>query len=264
MRSRGVLSSRNHRTGLMGIFDSLLRRLRAFGQENEERSHFLTDERRAERNRIARELHDTLLQGLQGVLLEMELFSQTSAFTEDQRKRATQIEQRLRGMVISGRDAICSLRSPAREKDWMTVIVDMGDRLSEESKIAFSLSMNGTPWRLKPKVRSEVLAIVREGMRNAFEHSRANQIRVILSYAKRGLRISIRDNGIGLCKQQVEDRQKEGHWGIAGMRERSDQVGARLTITSQLSVGTMVSFFMPRRSIFMMGSFSGVHENRDA
>jgi len=248
----------------MGIFDSLLQRLRTFGQEKEgQRSHFLTDERRAERNRIARELHDTLLQGLQGVLLEMELFSQTSAFTEDQRERATEIEQKLRGMVISGRDAICSLRSPNRERDWMTVIVDMGDRLSEKSKIAFSLSMNGTPWRLKPKVRCEVLAIVREGMRNAFEHSRAKQIRVILSYAKRGLRISIRDNGIGLCRQQVEDRQKEGHWGIAGMRERSDKIGGRLTITSQLSMGTMVSFFMPRRSILTTSSLSGAHKNRD-
>lgn len=218
----------------------------------EQRNHFLKDERSAERKRIARELHDTLLQGLQGVLLEMELFSQSSTLTEDQRERAVKIERQLRDMVTSGRDAISALRSPVNESDWVAAILDMGDRLATESKIGFSLGIKGNPWTLQPKVRGEMLAIVREGMRNAFEHSHAKDIRVILSYAKRGLGISIRDNGIGVSEQHLQSRQKEGHWGVAGMRERTEKLGGRLTITSQLSIGTAIKVVIPRRSVSMM------------
>jgi signal transduction histidine kinase len=214
--------------------------------------HFLTDERRAERERIARELHDTLLQGLQGVLLEMELFSHSSSLAAEQRERATKIEQQLRDVVTSGRDAISALRSPVDEKDWMAAILDMGDRLAMEWKIEFSLCIKGDPWNPKSKVRCEVLAIVREGLRNAFGHSHAHDVRVILNFAKRGLRISIRDNGIGVSEQQMRLREREGHWGMAGMRERSEKLGGRLMVTSQLSVGTVIEVIIPRRPNFMM------------
>ena len=219
---------------------------------SERRSHFLTGERRAERKRIARELHDTLLQGLQGVLLELELFSQASTLTEGQRERAAMIERKLRDIVTDGRDAINTLRSSVNEKDWMTIILNMGDRLAMESKIGFSLCIKGQPWDLQRKVRSEVLAIVREGLRNAFEHSHAQDIRVTLNYAKRGLGISIQDNGVGLSEQYLQSRQKEGHWGMAGMRERTEKLGGRLTITSQLSIGMAVRVVIPRRSKLMM------------
>jgi nitrate/nitrite-specific signal transduction histidine kinase len=75
------------------------------------------------------------------------------------------------------------------------------------------------------KVRVEVLAIVREGLRNAFEHSHAKTILVVVKYRKSGLKISIQDNGIGVSEQHLELRQKEGHWGIAGMRERAEKLG---------------------------------------
>ena len=119
------------------------------------------DERKDERKRIARELHDTLLQGLQGVLLEMEMFSRTPALTEEQQKRAAKIERQLRDIVTDGRDAISALRAPVDERDWMAVILDMGDRLAMESKIGFSLCIKGHPWNLRPRGHSEVLAILR-------------------------------------------------------------------------------------------------------
>jgi signal transduction histidine kinase len=237
----------------MIIFDRLQRRLRTLRRGNAEQGAYsLTDERTAERKRIARELHDTLLQGLQGVLLEVELFSQSSTLSEEQRQHATKIERQLRNMVTSGRDAISALRSPGDEKNWMSVIVDMGDRLALNSKIRFSLNTNGVPWNLPPKVRGEVLAVVLEGMRNAFEHASAQDIRVALNYAKRSLRISIRDNGVGFSEQQLQLRQKEGHWGIAGMRERTEKLSGRLTITSRHSVGTTIKIVIPKRSNFLM------------
>lgn len=202
----------------------------------------------AERKRIARELHDTLLQGLQGVLLEIEQFSQASTLTEEHRERAIRIERKLRNIVVDGRDAIGALRSPVDERDWMAVILDMGDRLALQSPIGFSLHIKGVPWDLPCSTRREVLAIVREGLRNAFEHSHARSIDVTLSFAKRRLRISIEDDGVGISERKLQRRQNEGHWGIVGMRERAEKLGGRLTIAGRPSSGTSIRVVVPRRS----------------
>jgi signal transduction histidine kinase len=251
-RSGAARSSPQNKSVFKIIYHRLRQHLsRLWPGGSERRSSFLKDERSAERKRIARELHDTLLQGLQGVLLEVELFSQTSTLTVEQRERAARIERQLRAIVTDGRDAISALRSPVDERDWMAVILDMGDRLAVESQIGFSLCIKGDPWSLQPKVRSEVLAIVRESLRNAFEHSHAQEIRVVVNHAKRCLRISIRDNGVGVSEQHVQLRQREGHWGIAGMRERSAKLGGRLTITSKHLIGTAIKVVIPRRPIPM-------------
>ena len=211
---------------------------------------FLEDERRAERKRIARELHDTLLQGLQGILLELEVLS--SRLPEEERERAAKIERKLRHIVVDGRNAISALRFPDDdEKDWMAAVLDIGEREASDSNVDFTLKIKGKPWKLPSKVRVEVLAIVREGLRNAFEHSHAMTIIVVVRYATRGLKISIQDNGIGVSEQHIELRRKEGHWGIAGMRERAEKLRGRLTIKSQLSRGTSISLVIPRGPDFM-------------
>jgi signal transduction histidine kinase len=210
----------------------------------------LEDERRAERKRIARELHDTLLQGLQGILLEIEVLS--SRLPEEERERATAIEKKLRHIVVDGRNAINALRLPDDdERDWVAATLEMGERAASDSKAKFTLKIKGSPWKLRPKVRVEVLAVVREGLRNAFEHSLAKNISVVVIYAKRGLKISIQDNGIGVSEQRLELCQKEGHWGIAGMRERAEKLGGRLIIKSRLSRGTTASLVIPREPVLM-------------
>lgn len=209
----------------------------------------LEDERRAERERIARELHDTLLQGLQGILLEFEVFS--SRLPEEERERATKIERKLRHIVMDGRNAINALRLPDDQKNWIAAVLDMGERGASHSKVNFTLKIKGEPWALPLRVRVEVLAIIREGLRNAFKHSHAKSILVVARYAKRGLNISIRDDGIGVSERHLELRQKEGHWGIEGMRERAEKLRGRLRITSQLSEGTVVNLVILRRAMSM-------------
>jgi len=210
---------------------------------------FLEDERRAERKRIARELHDTLLQGLQGILLEFEVLS--SRLPEEERERAAKIERKLRHIVMDGRNAINALRLPDDERDWIAAVLEMGERAVLDSKVNFTLKIKGEPWSLPLKARVEVLAIVREGLRNALEHSHAKTILVVVRYWKSGLKISIQDNGIGVSEQHLALRQKEGHWGIAGMRERAEKLRGRLEIVSQLSKGTMINVVMPRSAVFM-------------
>ena len=210
---------------------------------------FLEDERRVERKRIARELHDTLLQGLQGILLEFEVLS--SRLPEEERERAAKIERKLRHIVMDGRNAINALRLPDDERDWIAAVLEMGERAVLDSKVNFTLKIKGEPWSLPLKARVEVLAIVREGLRNALEHSHAKTILVVVRYWKSGLKISIQDNGIGVSEQHLALRQKEGHWGIAGMRERAEKLRGRLEIVSQLSKGTMINVVMPRSAVFM-------------
>lgn len=211
---------------------------------------FLEDQRRAERKRIARELHDTLLQGLQGILLEFEVLS--SSLPEEERERAAKIERKLRHIVVDGRNAINALRLPDDDvTDWMGAVLEMGEGAASESKVNFMLKVKGEPWKLPLKVRIEVLAIVREGLRNAFDHSQANTIEVFVRYARRGLKISIQDDGIGVSEQHLELRRSQGHWGIAGMRERAEKLRGRLTISSQQSIGTTVSLVIPRCLLFV-------------
>jgi signal transduction histidine kinase len=226
------------------------------GYTTEQRVRFLEDERRAERKRIARELHDTLLQGLQGILLEFEVLSST--LPEEERERSSKIERKLRHIVMDGRNAINALRLPDDDKDWMETVLEMGEREALESEIDFTLKIKGEPWKLPLTARVEVLAIVREGLRNAFAHSKAKTILVAIRYAKRGLKISIKDNGVGVSEQHLALRRKEGHWGIAGMQERADRLRGRLTIASQLSKGTLIDLVVPRCLVFTKPCVAGI------
>jgi signal transduction histidine kinase len=210
----------------------------------------LEDESRAERKRIARELHDTLLQGLQGVLLELEVLS--LSLPEAERERVARIERKLRHIVVEGRNAINALRLPRHnDRDWVAAILDMGERAAASSNVEFTLKIKGAPWKLPAKARIEVLAVVREGVRNAFEHAYAKTISVVILYTERGLKVSINDDGIGVSEQQLELRQEEGHWGIAGMHERAEKLMGRLRIKSQSFNGTTVSLVVPKGASLM-------------
>ena len=217
---------------------------------------FLENQRGAERKRIARELHDTLLQGLQGVLLEFEVLS--SRLPEDARDRAAKLERKLRHVVVDGRNAINALRLPDDDvRDWIETVLEMGEREALDSKVEFMLKLKGDPWNLPLKMRIEVLAIVREGLRNAFDHSQADTIFVFIRYARRGLKISIHDDGIGVSEKHLQLRREEGHWGIAGMHERAEKLKGRLTIASQPSGGTVVSLVVPRCLVFRKRRWGG-------
>ena len=219
-------------------------------------SRFLENQRGAERKRIARELHDTLLQGLQGILLEFEVLS--SRLPEDARDRAAKLERKLRHVVVDGRNAINALRLPEDDaRDWIEAVLEMGEREASDSKVEFMLKLKGVPWNLPLKMRIEVLAIVREGLRNAFDHSQADAILVFIRFARRGLKISIHDNGIGVSEQHLELRRQEGHWGIAGMCERAEKLRGRLAIASERAGGTVVSLVIPRCLAFKRRQWGG-------
>jgi signal transduction histidine kinase/streptogramin lyase len=220
------------------------------------RYRLLLHERSAERERIARDLHDTLLQGMQGILLQIELWTHGATLSEGQRDSAIRIEDKMRRMLIDGRDTISALRqSQDHQADFIAAVLVVGNEGAAQSETRFSLRLLGEPRELFRDACEEALAITREAVLNAFRHAEAEAIWVTVDYAQQALNVSICDNGIGVSERRIEDRQKEGHWGIAGMRERAAKLGGQLMVTSSPGKGTAVDLKIPRRRAYASAPF---------
>lgn len=217
----------------------------------ERRYRLLLRERSSERERIARDLHDTLLQGMQGILMQIELWSRGLVLSDTQRDSALKIEDKMRNMLIEGRDAISALRhSHDQQADFIADLLAVGKESGAQSQTRFSVRVLSDPCELRPDICDEVLAITREAILNAFRHAQADSITVTVDYAQQGLIVSISDNGVGMPEQRIEERQKEGHWGVAGMRERAARLGGCVTVTSAPEKGTVVRLQVPRRRAY--------------
>lgn len=215
------------------------------------RYRLLLHERSSERERIARDLHDTLLQGMQGMLMQIELWIRGLTLSDAQRDSAHKIEDKMRSMLIEGRDAISALRqSHDQQADFIADLLAVGNEPPAQSQTKFSVRVLSDPRELRPDVCDEVLAITREAVLNAFRHAEADALTVTVDYARQGLIVSICDNGVGMSEHQREERLKEGHWGVAGMRERAAKLGGDLVITSAPEKGTRVTLQIPRRRAY--------------
>jgi signal transduction histidine kinase len=212
----------------------------------ERRYRLLMIERLAERERIARDLHDTLLQGMQGVLLQVELLSNSRDLSDTQRLRISKIEEKMRAALIEGRDAISALRQGEPDHEHLIEkLKAIGKDAAIHSDTRFSVRVEGEARPLGAESCEEMIAIVREGVINAFKHAQAEWIVVSVNYTDKAFTLDITDNGVGITEQQIQDKQKDGHWGIAGMRERAAKLGGQLTIRRANPRGTMVELILP-------------------
>ncbi len=208
-----------------------------------------------ERERIARELHDTLLQGTQALALSVE-----AAFQQAQQAQAKGIEavlqtalKRADAVIIEGRDRIQDLRLTSDlEADLESAFANLGSELSETSSAKFEVLTEGTPRLLLPAIRYEIYRIGREGLLNAFQHAHATEILVQLTYAHDEFRVRIQDNGTGLDEAALTAGSRPGHWGLPGMRERAKKIGGVLEIHSQPQVGTKIDFSIAGRLAFLV------------
>jgi signal transduction histidine kinase/ligand-binding sensor domain-containing protein len=225
--------------GIIAVFWAFyLSRVRRLHHEFE----MTLDARVGERTRIARDLHDTLLQSFHGILLHLQILSNELP-GDTTKARLQSIIDQAEHAIVEGRDAVKGLRTSAEERNNLALAIrTLGEELgaSNSRRPDFTVQVEGAPRNLHPIVRDEVYRIAGEAMRNAFRHANAQRIEVEIHYDEGEFRVRVRDNGKGIDRKLIGEDGREGHFGLRGMRERAKLLGGKLTVWSELDSGTEV------------------------
>ena len=203
------------------------------------------EERLGERERIARELHDTLLQGIQGLVLRFQAAAERIPASEPARRMIEQALDRADEVLVEGRDRVKNLRLVAQATPLPEAFTDAIKGLSISDGVEFSIVVEGERRELNPVVRDDAFWIGHEALANAVRHARAKRIEVEIAYDSARLRLRFRDDGCGIDPQIVKAGGKPGHWGMRGMRERAANIGARLETWSWPDAGTELELEIP-------------------
>ena len=208
--------------------------------------------RTEERTRIARELHDTLLQSFQGSLLVMQ--SALNLLSRRPEQAAQTLKDAITmaaGAIGEGRDAIQDLRlQPPVQSDLAQLLTATGQELARSQEmngrpVIFRVAVEGQRQDLDPIIQDEAYRIARELLRNAFRHAHASEIEADIRYGHSHFRVRIRDDGKGIEPEIVKAGGVAGHWGLLGMRERAKRIGAQLEFWSEAGAGTEVELSIP-------------------
>jgi len=205
------------------------------------------DERVGERTRIARELHDTLLQSFQGLLLRFQTADNLlpERPVEAKQRLETAIDRAAQA-ITEGRDAVHELRSSTVvTNDLARAIAAISEQLrGEKTETELSMKVEGKSRDLHPILRDEVYRIAGEAIRNAFKHAQARHIEVEIHYDIREFRLRVRDDGKGIDPKYLVEGAP-GHFGLPGMRERAGLIDGKLEVWSELGDGTEVELSIP-------------------
>jgi signal transduction histidine kinase len=208
------------------------------------------EERLAERTRIAQDLHDTLLQGLMSASMQLHVANDHVAEDSPAKPLVNRVMQLMGQVIQEGRDAVRGLRSPSYITDDLeTAFSQIRQQLSNGEVKDYRVIVEGKPVQLHPIIRDEAYRIGREALVNAFHHSHADAIEVELEYSTKNLRIVVRDDGDGIDAHVLQSG-KDGHWGLIGMRERAESIGARFRVWSREQAGTEVELVIPGHIAF--------------
>ena len=207
------------------------------------------EERVNERTRIARELHDTLLQSFQGVLLKFHAVTYVRDLPAEAKKALTTAIDQARQAITEGRDAVEGLRSSIRLSNNLAAELSvLGDELAQQAdgvSPAFRVLVQGAQKDLVPLVRDDVFRIAGEALRNAFLHAKATRIEVEIHYDRRQFLLRIRDDGKGIGPEVLAAGGRDGHYGLRGMHERAKLLGGELAVWSELDSGTETELALP-------------------
>jgi signal transduction histidine kinase len=200
----------------------------------------------AERERIARDLHDTLLQGIQGLIWKFQAASDRIPPGEPARQLMEQSLDRADKLLEESRDKVKDLRPAANHvANLAQALAAEGEEFTKPGSAQFHVSVQGTPRDLHPIVREEGFLIGREALANAFNHSAAANIEAEVTYGEHALHIRIRDDGRGISETVLDAGGRPGHFGLLGMRERAKQLGADIEVWSRPDAGTEIDLRVP-------------------
>src|SRR6267143_2670399 len=203
-----------------------------------------------ERTRVARELHDTLLQGFLSASMQLHVVADYVTADSPAKPLLGRILQIMREGIDESRNTISGLRSSdICELDLEQAFSRIPHELDPQKEVGCHIIVQGRLQPLRRAIRDEVYRIGREALINAFRHSRATTVEIELEYAARHLRLLVRDNGCGVDPQVVQSG-RGAHFGLTGMRERAEQIGGRIKIWSRRSAGTEVDLSVPGNVAF--------------
>ena len=205
----------------------------------------LLQERLAERARIARGLHDTLLQSVQGLIMFFEHQSARMAPGSEEKARLEQTLELADQLMAEGRNYIMDLRAGAPGQELLESLRQYGSVLLNER---FRATVRGAPRAMPPHVQEDVLSIAREALFNAARHAQAGQVELLVEYGAAWFLLEVRDDGRGLGEAQGG---RPGHFGLVGMRERAAALGATCSVLSPPAGGTTVRLQMPAQLAFI-------------
>jgi len=209
-------------------------------------THSRIQARLLERERIARELHDTLIQGFQGLMLSFHAVMRRMPDGQALRGQMEDALSRAEEVLAEGRDRVRGLRqSVVYDGDLRAALTEFADDLAVLHPTAYEVELLGAERDLHPVVLEEVYGIAREALTNAFRHAAAQRIEARVFFADDGLRIRVSDDGRGIDPDVVSSGGVPGHWGLPGMRERAQKLGAKLRLRSGPGAGTDVELEIP-------------------
>jgi signal transduction histidine kinase len=200
-----------------------------------------------ERTRIAREIHDTLLQSFQALLLQFQRASNLlPTRPEDAKKNLDNAINQTSLAIAEGRDAVQGLRlSTLPDNDFVVAVRSLATEVAASIEprngcASVEVLVEGTPRRLRPLVRDEVYRITVEALRNAFRHAQAKRIEVEIHYDSHQFRLRVRDDGKGIEPQVLGTDGRPGHFGLSGMQERARLIGGTVELWSEAAHGTEI------------------------
>ncbi len=200
----------------------------------------------AERNRIAREIHDTLAQGLGAILLQHEMLKDHLPAGSEAETHLIEANEITRSALAEARESIWNMRSQAIEDNGLGgALAGILDQLTDNNGIRGTCEISGEIFPLPPMVENNLLRIGQEAITNAVKHASAKHIDVSLDYSPDRLTLRVQDDGRGFDPAAVD--LKDRHFGLAGMRERADELGAHLRLESSPDKGTGLTLDLPLR-----------------
>jgi len=204
------------------------------------------EERHLERERIARDLHDTLLQSIQGLILRFQAVAEQMTAGSAPRIAMDKALDRADGVLVESRDRLRDLRSSIESGgDLGQAFSSVGQQLLEDGNTEFRVVVEGAPQPLDPGISDEIFRIGSEALINAFQHAGASEIETEIAFEPDALRVRIRDDGRGIASEILDAGGRPGHWGLPGMRERAAKIGAQLRIWGGSGSGTEVELRVP-------------------